>query len=183
MPGVVFHVDLFTFSFFFLGMRISLPLFHSALSLPFILWCSVYQLPPPPPPTWNEISRRMVTKSNCFIWMMHPGIYVLFLDVIVIVFLFFLLCCSSKLFFFFTSTSRSLSFLCVDWLCLFTSQLHPLHNPSHLCPLYMFDVGVLRSFWMVSMLHPTLADWLWFSFFLGLLITLWLCEAPIFGCV
>lgn len=87
------------FLLFFLGMRISLPLFHSALSLPFILWCSVYQLPPPPPPTWNEISRRMVTKSNCFIWMMHPGIYVLFLDVIVIVFLFFLLCCSSKLFF------------------------------------------------------------------------------------
>lgn len=116
-------------------MRISLPLFHSALSLPFILWCSVYQLPPPPPPppTWNEISRRMVTKSNCFIWMMHPGIYVLFLDVIVIVFI-FLLCCSSKLFVFSSHQLHVLSLFCV-WTGSVSSHLGCI--PSITRPIFV----------------------------------------------
>lgn len=40
-----------------------------SLSVSSILWCSVSQ-----PTSYNEIIRRMVTKCNCFIWMMHPGI-------------------------------------------------------------------------------------------------------------
>lgn len=49
----------------FLGMRIALS-FYLSLALPLsvssILWGSVSQ-----PTTYNEIFRRMVTKSNCFI--------------------------------------------------------------------------------------------------------------------
>lgn len=55
-----------------LSLSFSLPLDFS-VSVPSILWCSVSQ-----PTTHNEIFRRMVTKSNCFIWMMHLGIFVLF---------------------------------------------------------------------------------------------------------
>lgn len=45
------------------------------------------------PPHKMRFFRRMVTKSNCFIWMMHLGIYVLFSTVIIV----FILCCSCKL--------------------------------------------------------------------------------------
>lgn len=144
----------------FLGMRISLLLFHSPLSLPFILWCSVYQLPPstPPPPHPHEMRFPEEWSPNliAFFWMMHPGIYVLFFDVIVTVFFYFVAHLS-----FFFHINFTFFILCI-WTgsVSFTSQLHPLHNLSHLCPLYMFDVGVLRWFWIVSMLHPTLADWL-----------------------
>lgn len=107
---------------------------------PSLLLCSFSSFHPlvlcfsTPFPTWNEISRRMVTKSNCFIWMMHPGIYVLFFKVIVIGFY-----CVAHLNLFFLHINLMFScFLYMDWLCLFTSHLHPLHDLSHLCLVHVW---------------------------------------------
>lgn len=60
-------------------------------------------------------------------------------------------------------------FLYVDWLCIYLSlsfspaSLSWTPYLSHLS-LNVFDMGVLRLFWLVSMLHPTLADWLNYIF-------------------
>lgn len=132
MPGVVFHVDLFTFSFF--GnedFSPSLSLCSFSSFHPLVLCLST----PSPSPTWNEISRRMVTKSNCFIWMMHPGIYVLFFDVILIVFFvfYFKYNCVAHLNFFF-HISSTFSLFCV-WTGSVSSHLSCI--PSVTCPIFV----------------------------------------------
>lgn len=67
--------------------------------------------------------------------------------------------------FFFTPSFRSpVYFVHGLALSLYFSLLHPVLLTSILVS-YVFGVGVLRLFWLVSMLHPTLADWLKFSFF------------------
>lgn len=71
-------------------------------------------------------------------------------------------------------------FLYVDWLCIYLSlsfspaSLSWTPYLSHLS-LYVFDMGVLRLFWLVSMLHPTLADLAELYFFGSLfsLLVMW----------
>lgn len=151
---------LFCFFYFppFLGMRIALylslsfflstfatfisPSVSRCLSVPSILWCSVSQ-----PTTYDEIFfRRMVTKCNCFIWMMHFGIYT-FSTVIYWFFFFPCVACVNLFSLFFFHLYVSL-FLNTDWLCLFTSHLHPspLTFPSHLCLLCVWRGSALDCF-------------------------------------
>lgn len=174
MPGVVFHVYLFPFFFGNEDFSPSLLLCSFSSFHPLVLCFST------PSPTWNEISRRMVTKSNCFIWMMHPGIYVLFFKVIVI------------------------GFYCVAHLNLFSSHqlyvllffvyglalsLHispaspPWPVPSLSCTCLMWECR--NCFWLVSAASD--ACWLakLYLFFLlyGFVTHSWFRKAPIFGCV
>lgn len=170
MPGVVFHVYLFPFSFF-----------GNEDFSPSLLLCSFSSFHPlvlcfsTPSPTWNEISRRMVTKSNCFIWMMHPGIYVLFFKVIVIGFY-----CVAHLNLFSSHQLYVLFFVYGLALSLHISPASPpwpVPSLSRTCLMW----ECCNCFWLVSMLHPTLADWLnfiYFFYFMGLLLTLGFVKRP-----
>ncbi len=190
MPGIVSHVYFISLLFWewgLLSLTLSLSLSLSlcvslslSLSVPSILWCSVSQ-----PTTYNEIFRRMVTKSNCFIWMMHLGIYVLFSTVIVIS---FFLCCSCKLSPFFSLSLHSIftfsCFLYMDWLCLFTSHLHPFLSTylspslSRMCSMWeccdCFD-------WSLCCIWRLLIGWIFYFFWF--VTHSWSCDAPISGCV
>lgn len=109
---------------------------------------SLSSLCPSQPTTKNEICRRMVTKSNCFIWMMHLGI--LFIVHFVFLFLF---------------TPSFLSWFLTGSVSL-NSHLHPSSLPvPSLCLVHVWCGSAAVVFWLVSMLHPTLADWLIYFLF------------------
>lgn len=109
----------------------------------------------------------MVTESNCFFWMTHLGIcYFCFWKIIVD-----FCCCLCR-----RCLSLPYTIFVFPCFCMWTGSvsiylslsLSPASlswTPylSHLS-LYVFDMGVLRLFWLVSMLHPTLADWLNYIF-------------------
>lgn len=129
----------FFLSFYLCYLYLSLCISLSLCSLhPLVLCFSTHHI-------WWDFFRRMVTKCNCFIWMMHFGIYTFST---VIYWFFFSLCCLCKLIFpLFFHLYVSL-FLNTDWLCLFTSHLHPspLTFPSHLCLLCVWRGSALDCF-------------------------------------
>lgn len=157
------------------------------ISLFFGVWGLLFSLFPPSfgalslyPYTYNLVRffGRMVTESNCFFWMTHLGIcYFCFWKIIVD-----FCCCLCR-----RCLSLPYTIFVFPCFCMWTGSvsiylslsLSPASlswTPylSHLS-LYVFDMGVLRLFWLVSMLHPTLADLAELYFFGSLfsLLVMW----------
>lgn len=151
-----------------------------SLSVPSILWCSVSL-----PPTYNEISRRMVTKSNCFIWMMHLGIYVLFSTVIVIGFYCVAHVNFLPYFLFLIHSIFTFSCFCI-WtgsVSLLLTCIPSLTYLSHLCLVICSMWEFCDCFdWSLCCIWRLLIGWIFLLCFLFVTHS-WSCEAPIFGCV
>lgn len=108
-----------------------------------------------------------------------------FFDVVVIG---FLLCCSSRLVFF-PPCPLHINFKVLSLFCVWTGSVssHLSCIPSITRPIFVLCTCLMweccdRFEWSLCCIRRLLIGFS-FLFFLGLLITLWLCEAPLFGCV